>query len=239
MPKALGVGDGQRTAGSRSECKQAKAFAHRERRCDHRAAATVAILAGWNSGGEEDSHDGVAVLLVPRKDAALGVEREIAEAVLLAIGAVEEGRDVDKDLNAPLGNELQSLAIAVIPHCKPGWVVLVDEVGAQLLLQPRRHRDQRGNPVRLLVLRRRHARLIALDEGLRGARRRLGWRCRCRLGQSRSTAQGERKGQENAGAPDLAQGGKFSNKRHIYGYIQKITTFLTVSADSKRTFHVS
>src|ERR1700733_291871 len=134
MPKALGVGDGQRTAGSRSECKLAKAFAHRERRRDHCAATAVAIFAGRNSGGEEDCHDGVAVLLVPRKDAVLGIEREIAEAVLFAIGSVEEGRDVDKNLNAPLGNELQPLAVAVIPHGKSGWVVLVEEVGAQLLL---------------------------------------------------------------------------------------------------------
>ena len=168
MPQARSVGDGQRAARRRGECKLTEAFAQRQRRRHHRAATAVAVLAGRNTGGKEDSDDSVAVLLVPREDAVLGIEGEIAETVLLAIGAVEERWDIDEDLNVLIGDELQPFAVAVIPHGKPGWVVLVDEVGTQLLLQSWRHRHQGRDPVRLLVLSRRHPRLIALDEVLRG-----------------------------------------------------------------------
>ncbi len=63
-----------------------------------------------------------------------------------------------------LGNEFQSFAIPKVPGIEKVVIALTYEVRPDLLLKPRRHRDQWGHPVWLSGLRRRYASLIAGDE---------------------------------------------------------------------------
>ena len=90
-------------------------------------------------------------------------------------------------------DEFKALAVAVVPDGIGLRVVLVDQVGAQLLLQPRGDRHERRHPVRLLVLGRRHARLVALDEGTWRRRddRCCAGRLRCWTGLVRERDAGE------------------------------------------------
>jgi hypothetical protein len=174
VAEAFGVGDGQRASGGGLEGESAEALADGEGGGDGGAAASVAVFAGGNGGGEEGGDDGIAALLVAGEDAELGVEADVAEAVGLAVAAGEEGRDVEEELDAAEGDDLEALAVVVDPDGAGGGIVLVDEVGAELLLEARGDEDERGDPVRLLVLRGGDALFVAGPPGflLRGEQKR-------------------------------------------------------------------
>ena len=105
------------------------------------------------------------MLFIARVEARLGKEGDVAEPVLaVRIATVEKGRQVDDQLGVALRDQLQPLAVAIIPGVVTRGARLPDEVAAELLLQSRRNRDQRRDPVRLLALGRGGARLVAFDE---------------------------------------------------------------------------
>jgi hypothetical protein len=86
------------------------------------------------------------MLLVAGKYAALGEKRDISESVLFSIRAVKKRRNVDDDFRVPLRNQFEPLAVPIIPDAETRGIVLVNEVGAQLLLQARRDGDQAASP---------------------------------------------------------------------------------------------
>ena len=165
VAETLGVANGERAAGGGGDGEVAPAFAQAECRGDDGAAASVAVFAGGNGGGEVSSHNLVAVLLVAGEDAVLGVERHVSESVFaLGSGVVDEGRHVDEDLDAAEGDELETLAVAEIPGGVKVGADLADDVSAKLLLETGCDEDERGYPMRLLVLRGGDAGLVTGDE---------------------------------------------------------------------------
>jgi len=83
--QAGGVGHRQRATGRRSQSDLPEALPHRERRRNHRTAASIAILAGGNG-------------------AVLSKEGDVAKSVRLAIGAVVERRHIDDDFRVLFRN---------------------------------------------------------------------------------------------------------------------------------------
>jgi hypothetical protein len=55
----------------------------------------------------------------------------------------KKGGTFEEEFDAAEGDDLQTLAVAVVPHGVGGGIVLVDEVGAELLFEAWGDGDQR------------------------------------------------------------------------------------------------
>src|ERR1035437_7906893 len=92
------------------------------------------------------------MLFIVRVDALLGKKRNVAKAIGRTIGTIEKRRKINDDLCMLFWNQFQPLAVSIVPNRKGLWVVLMHKVSSELLLQSRRHSNQRGYPVRLFSL---------------------------------------------------------------------------------------
>jgi hypothetical protein len=109
--------------------------------------------------------DGLPMFLIAGDEAVLCQERNISKPVLLlGLGVIEEGRNIEYELHMALGNELQPFAATKVPGIEVLVVALAHEIRTNFLLKSRRHRDQGCHPTRLSGLCCRHTGLIPIKE---------------------------------------------------------------------------